>query len=287
MSFVILNADDFGLTEDTNRAIIELAAAGAISSTSLMVNLPGVDSAGKLFESAPNVGVGLHLNLTKGTPLTEARSLVDETGAFLPLKTLVERSRRGAVEQKQIEAEIGAQFERARSLAAHRLDHWDSHEGIHRYEPFASIAIRFGRQFDVRGMRIHSHFFVRAGSPMIAEAAGLRFGVKRLLYETYYYLLARRAERHFIVPDGLLAKAGGTTLDVLRLLIAHGAPDEARCWEIPCHPAASTANLTDSEQQIDRVMEYDLLRSTDWLNALRNGNIQLITFRELAALKAT
>ncbi|HEY7181078.1 MAG TPA: ChbG/HpnK family deacetylase, partial [Blastocatellia bacterium] len=42
---LIVNADDFGLTSGVNRAIIEGHTRGAITSATLMANMPGFDAA--------------------------------------------------------------------------------------------------------------------------------------------------------------------------------------------------------------------------------------------------
>ena len=48
MKKLIVNADDFGMTEGVNRAIIEGHTRGAISSSTLMANMPAFDSAVRL-----------------------------------------------------------------------------------------------------------------------------------------------------------------------------------------------------------------------------------------------
>src|SRR5438067_10426812 len=66
---LVINADDFGLSAGVNRGILEAHAAGTVSSTSLLVNAPGFADAVRGARSAPGLGVGLHLNLTAGSPV--------------------------------------------------------------------------------------------------------------------------------------------------------------------------------------------------------------------------
>lgn len=68
---VIINADDFGLSPAVNRGIIEAYRAGGITSTSMMVNMPGLADAVHAARSLPGLGVGLHFNLTYGRPLSD------------------------------------------------------------------------------------------------------------------------------------------------------------------------------------------------------------------------
>lgn len=71
---VIINADDFGLSPAVNRGIIEAYRMGGITSTSMMVNMPGFDEAVYLAKLLPGLGVGLHFNLTYGYPVSDPES---------------------------------------------------------------------------------------------------------------------------------------------------------------------------------------------------------------------
>ena len=84
MKKLIVNADDFGLTNGVNRAIIEGHARGAITSATLMANMPAFDAAVRLAKDHPSLGVGLHFNIT-GTPVADASrvgSPIDDSGEF-------------------------------------------------------------------------------------------------------------------------------------------------------------------------------------------------------------
>src|SRR5262245_40796711 len=83
---LIVNADDFGLTAGVNRAIIEGHTRGAITSATLMANMPAFDAAVRLAKDHPSLGVGLHINITQGRPVADASrvsSLINDRGEFL------------------------------------------------------------------------------------------------------------------------------------------------------------------------------------------------------------
>ena len=74
-----INADDLGYSAHRDAGIFECARRGAIHSASLMVTgATGEEAARRALEMG--LPLGLHLNLTEGTPLTDAAALVDETG---------------------------------------------------------------------------------------------------------------------------------------------------------------------------------------------------------------
>ena len=61
---IIVNADDFGASQGTNKAIIQGSTSGIINSTSIMINIFNVDDEDKNFLYNTNIDLGLHLNLT-------------------------------------------------------------------------------------------------------------------------------------------------------------------------------------------------------------------------------
>jgi predicted glycoside hydrolase/deacetylase ChbG (UPF0249 family) len=61
--FLIVNADDFGLSEGVNRGIIEAHEQGIVTSASLMVHKPSAISAAAYSREHLRLGLGLHLDL--------------------------------------------------------------------------------------------------------------------------------------------------------------------------------------------------------------------------------
>jgi predicted glycoside hydrolase/deacetylase ChbG (UPF0249 family) len=78
---LILNADDFGLTRGINRAIAELHAAGALTSATLMANGPAFDDAVTIALANPTLGVGCHIVLVDGTPVSPPEMIPSLLGA--------------------------------------------------------------------------------------------------------------------------------------------------------------------------------------------------------------
>ena len=68
---IILNADDLGLTPSCTEAILEAFRQSYISSATLVANGPCVEDAARRCREAGLLDrLGIHLNLTEGTPLT-------------------------------------------------------------------------------------------------------------------------------------------------------------------------------------------------------------------------
>ena len=133
MKLLIVNADDFGLNDAANAGIIDSHLAGSVTSTTLMVNAPATERAAMLAQQHPALGIGLHLNLTWGRPLSppkDVSALVDGAGLFLPRERLARRLLLGRVPARQIQCELNAQAVRLAQLGIHAT-HVDSHQHVH------------------------------------------------------------------------------------------------------------------------------------------------------------
>lgn len=127
---LVVNADDLGFTPGVNRGIFECAAAGTVTSASVMVNTPGFDDA-MAGRGSVRLGLGLHLNLIDGRPLTTAPSLVNPaTGDFWPFAQFLARATAGALVAAELETETAAQLARL-AKAGVTITHLDAHRHTH------------------------------------------------------------------------------------------------------------------------------------------------------------
>ena len=131
---IIVNADDFGLCAAVNRGYIQVYRAGNLSSTTLLVNMPGTEEAVELAKENPGLGVGLHFCITEGVPLTDCPSLVGEGGRFMARGALAKRLLKGKVAKEEIRREFEAQLERALGFGI-ALTHTDSHQHTMMFPP--------------------------------------------------------------------------------------------------------------------------------------------------------
>lgn len=121
---IIINADDFGYSRGVNFGIVDSFKLGILTSTTLMVNMPGTEHAVKLSKSVPELGVGLHLNLTLGYPLTNGKSLIDKSNQMIkPTKM----SNTHIYDESEIYNEIDAQYKAFLKLMGKVPTHIDSH----------------------------------------------------------------------------------------------------------------------------------------------------------------
>ncbi len=140
---LIVNADDFGLSQGVNQGIIKAYVNGIVTSTTLFVNMPYTKEAVELAKRFPNLGVGVHLNVTIGKPLTNCPSLVDENGYF-------KKSNKDELLNKdELYQEWKAQIDKALSLLDRMPSHLDSHHHIHRNPAYVDIVKRLSKEYNL------------------------------------------------------------------------------------------------------------------------------------------
>jgi len=157
MKQLILTADDFGMAQCVNEAVIEAHTAGVLTSASLMVNGMAFDDAVHRARATPTLAVGLHLTLAQGKstlPREQIPDLTDATGYFpnQPVGAgLRYFFRRGL--RSQIEAEVRAQIEKflATGLA---LDHLDGHMNIHMHPTILALLLNLSGEYGIRALRV-------------------------------------------------------------------------------------------------------------------------------------
>lgn len=133
---IIINADDFGHGETRTLAICEAFKKGLLSTTTIMTNMPWFEKGVDLSRTHNFFNcVGLHFNLTEGSPLT-IRMRDDEffckhgefTGDFH--RSLKYRLHLSSALREIVREEAKAQVERYCD-AGFTLLHLDSHHHVH------------------------------------------------------------------------------------------------------------------------------------------------------------
>jgi len=110
--------------------------AGGITHGSLMAN---GRSAFRMSQRSAAVGLplGLHLNLSEGSPISDARdvpTLVGSDGMFLGKEAFHRAAASGALRESEVAAEVGAQLSRVRAMLRRhgsRPSHADGHQHCH------------------------------------------------------------------------------------------------------------------------------------------------------------
>jgi len=133
--YLIVNADDFGLSEGVNKGIIRAHEHGILTSTSLMVRWPGAPAAAEYARTHLEFSVGLHIDLAEW---------ICRNYEWFPLYQVVSTEAPVAVKE-----EVTRQLDQFRKLTGKNPTHIDSHQHSHRNEPVRSILIEVAKECGV------------------------------------------------------------------------------------------------------------------------------------------
>jgi hopanoid biosynthesis associated protein HpnK len=152
---LIVNADDFGLSEGVNRAVIEAHERGIVTSTSIMAGGAAFEHAATLAARCPTLDVGVHLTLTELRPVADSvPSLVDAHGQFAPHATqFAKRWLRGAITLPDVHKELDAQIRRALAHGV-RPTHLDGHQHVHVLPGVARVVAKLAHDHGIRAVRV-------------------------------------------------------------------------------------------------------------------------------------
>lgn len=289
MKQLIVNADDFGLTEGVNAGIIDAHTHGIVTSTTIMANGAAFDSAVSSSRGAPELGIGVHLNLTSGEPVAPARkipSLLDRNGRLHRSPGRLQWAL-GArkINPPEIEIELRSQIAKVMG-AGIRPTHLDGHKHVHLLPVVSQIVIRLAREFSIPCIRCPREIFpnlltlLRGANPRTAvlkqylvafAVSDFAFGFAEelakagLLFPTHFYGLSQTG---FLHERAVLDILGGLPEGVIELM---------------CHPGYLDGDLVDSGTRLleQREVEIRAMTAPRVMRLVVDRGIELISYEQL------
>lgn len=146
--WLIVNVDEFGLTEGINEGIIQAHKYGIVTDTTMVPNMWAFDDAVMLAKENPDLAVGVHLNLTYGEPVLPPErvpSLVDKHGQFYRRAPFLRRLLLNMIDIDEVVAEFRAQIDKL-IRAGIEPSHLDSHESIYMHPALFRILVPLARE---------------------------------------------------------------------------------------------------------------------------------------------
>ncbi len=282
MKRVIINADDFGLIQGVNEGIIQAHKEGVLSSATLMANAPGFEHAVELARQNENLGVGVHLNILRGKPLSETRnveSLITKEGIFCPsVFRLYRKLKSRQIDLDHVEEELRAQIEKVMN-AGIVPSHLDSEKHSHMIEPLFTVVLKLAKDYRIGKIRFIREYCL---TPRLVQMA------KSLLIS-----LSGSALKKKMIAEGIkssnhfcgVCDSGNMTADRLQktlLRLKNGVT------EIMVHPGFISQDLIELEKTFGsfyinrfRELECKALLDSDVKKTLSDRGIQLMNFHHL------
>ncbi len=239
---LIMNADDFGMTEGNSIGIMMAHAKGILTSTTCMMNMPFAEFALTEAKKLPKLGVGIHFVLTVGRPLVDgAKSYTDKDGNFTRPKDYPDGVPHADPDELYVEWK--AQMEKYIQIAGHKPTHIDSHHHVHLLPWHIDVAKRLAKEYDLpmrqREQTLDTYEYVRCDDRMYGDDANYDF-----------------VTNAFKVDEEVL--------------------------EFMCHPAYVDQRLYDMTSYcLPRMKELELILSPEIKQFIEDNNIELINFSNI------
>jgi predicted glycoside hydrolase/deacetylase ChbG (UPF0249 family) len=262
---LILNADDFGLTLGVNRAVRELHQARVLTSATLMATSNAFDDAVAIARANPTLGVGCHIVLTDGVPVSSPDAiptlLAPGGRHFRPhLLPFVRDLLLGRISPREIETEALAQIQKIQHAGIH-VTHIDTHKHTHIFPAVARPVLRAAESCGIRAIR---NPFEATWSWSLGHG-----GVNRRIQMAILNQLRSSFNQHpqirdrsIVAPDGCIGVSATGDLNPATLAeIMSSLPDGT--WELVCHPGYDDADLdrVPTRLRAHREIERDALLS--------------------------
>ncbi|OBR63150.1 hypothetical protein A7K91_23930 [Paenibacillus oryzae] len=281
---LIINADDFGITEGSNEAIVNLFENKSITSASIINAYPASNNAMDVSIRKGIEYIGVHLTLTSSdlhpcTPVFQQQSLsslITDEGYFHTDISLLEKN----ADEKEVRIELESQIRKS-ILKGIDPTHLDSHGG-------SVMGLLSGRDF------LEVVFD-------LCEKYRLPFNLpKRILEQPFFNAdqlklfqkrMASAYDRKIVLIDDMvsLPYCSGPNLEYSRLkqqLIDILQRLKPGVTQLTVHPSI----LTDQLKEIthcyeEREMEYRLLQDDDVKRLIKREQIKLITWKAIRDLQ--
>lgn len=175
MKKIIINADDFGLTDGCNKGIIKAIEEGIVTSTTVMMNMPHAIKGIESLKSINFSSIGVHLTLTCGKPtlpIKEVSTLVNEKNEFYKRKDRLFPN----MDLKEVEKELRNQIELFIKTGL-QPTHLDSHHHIHIYKGIREVVCKLAKEYNLplRGVNSEITKFLNQENILTTDDFSMKF----------------------------------------------------------------------------------------------------------------
>ncbi len=264
-TYLIVNADDFGLNKAVNEGIMEAVNHGIVTSVSLMVNTGGFSDAMEIMRKDRMIDVGLHLNVFRGKPISQLNYLVDKNGNFAEnillffIKCYLNKQRAA----REIYEEFDCQIKRALDNGVN-ISHLDTEKHIHILPFILKIMIELAKKYNIAAVRFPFEKNWLTRRPAIRQ-----FG--KLCFMSFLHTMNKKVlnNKEIKSPDFFygVSLSGKYSIDSVKRFIDSLKPG---INELSCHPGLG---------EDWRNEELEALVSREIKKYITDRNIDLVNFK--------
>ncbi len=275
--YVIIHADDAGMSHSVNRATIAAMEQGIVSSASIMVPCPWFKEFAAYAKAHPEKDFGIHLTLNsewenyRWGPVIgrdKAPSLVDSEGYLWDNVAQVAEN----AEAAEVKAELRAQVQRALDFGV-PLTHLDTHMGAVVSRPdLIEVYVELGVEFDL------PVFFLRNPGLAVADEAVRARGMQ-LIEELDKHKLPVLDSMTQLYSGGAFEERKTQYLRAIadskpgvQYLILHCGYDDAELQAI-----TSSSKIRDSDRRI--------FTDPDFIEAVKKTGVEVVTWKQVREMR--
>jgi chitin disaccharide deacetylase len=271
---LIVNADDFGLSESTNKGILDAHLHGIVTGSGLLLNMPALSDAVDRARRNPGLDTGIHINLTWGRPIRapgRIPTLVGKDGRFAGTRALIFSLLAGRVKASHLEEEVRAQIEKFLGTGLTPY-HMDTHQHLHAIPSVMRVLVKMTSEYAIPCLRVPRErlsphptaLAVRLFLMISTRETGADSGIVSSDYFTGIALTGKWNEKK---------------KEKVRRLIFSLRPG---ITELMCHPGYADPGLVSFSRLVEeRREELNVLTSPILKKWMREAGVSLTSYRDV------
>lgn len=280
MKQLIITADDYGMSKAVNDAIEAGMAAGIITTTNVMTNMPLYKEAKDLKDKFPNVSLGLHWTLSGAgkpvTPVKQVPTLVNEKGDLFSYVEFRKRYRKGLIKNEEILIELRNQFNRYYELMG-MPDYWNTHQNTHVDFKIYQMVVELAVELKISAMRSHQRIYVPASNPdeKLPLIWRLIEPFKSRLIDHWQHNAHKKGVAS---PEGLIVTIREKDMNNIGFVFKNIKWGKHQVAEFVIHPATHRDSPFFGKIVNQRVLEYQLFSAAETRKEIESCGISLVNY---------
>lgn len=270
---VIITADDYGMCDYVDDAIVECVNKGTITSFNVIFNMVNDVKKPALTKDA---SIGLHWCITAGKPVCapeQIPSLVNENGEFYKIKEFKKRFAKGLIEEKEIVTELKAQYDKFYEIFG-KPAYWNTHQNsailsLKTFDLFSKTALALEIPATRNFQRVYIDINLLELKSRILEVG------KKMFANLFFGKIVRK---RFAMPSARLFTIKVTSkLDIDKLIkvINNCKYDSV---EVVVHPATALDCEYFGTIREPRLEEYNFLKDETIIDKFKQNGIDPVGF---------
>lgn len=269
----ILNADDFGMSNAFNKAVLDGYNNGFLTSASICANGEAFEAAvNEIIPECPNLSTGVHLNVIEGQSLLNNEKFKN---GYLKLIYLSNDS----AFLEQIEREFRLQIERV--LKYTKADHLDSHVHVHAIPKIFELTCKLAKEYGIKQVRTQFEKFYIV--PDIKKHLNIKYppNILKILLLNHFTFHSNRKliEQYDLKTNDYILGVGYTGM-MDEKTIYHGlcAIKEDAAVEALIHPC----NFTEPKMRNNpHQKEFMITQNMDLKDKIQRLGFEIVNYRGL------